>query len=150
MDPTDLDEETRESPWIYRAMAGLLAVFVLLAGAFWLVHPEAEPPPAARLSDRPTLLVIETESCSWCRRFRRDVAPKYVNSSYESRAPLRYVHRDEQRQSGYRLKSSVSAVPTFVLVDTQGIEVDRLRGYPGGGAKFFSAVDHMLAKLDAR
>ena len=42
------------------------------------------------------------------------------------------------------------ATPTFVLVDRDGREVERLRGIPGGGQAFMQEVERMLGQLPAR
>jgi hypothetical protein len=41
----------------------------------------------------------------------------------------------------------VVSVPTVILVDAGGIEVDRLRGYPVSGPRFLVNVDAMFAKM---
>jgi thioredoxin-related protein len=56
------------------------------------------------------------------------------------------VHSRDQDKAGYRFKSRARSVPTFVLVDQKGYEVDRLRGYPGGPGHFFPIVEAMLEK----
>lgn len=144
----DLDNE-KPPAWIFKAALGLLVAFVGLAAGFVSLRtaPSVEPI-AAPVSDRPTLVVFESASCGWCRRFRDNVAPDYERSHLESRAPLRYVDVGEQRQSGYRIRGGrITATPTFVLVDSSGTEVDRLRGLPGGRGEFIPAVERMLAKL---
>ena len=125
----------------------------MLAGALYFGEifaptTEAEDIPAP-LSETATLLVVETESCGWCKRFRRDVAPTYPQSRNGSLAPLRYVHVRDVKSSGYRLSSSVRSVPTFIVVDQRGHEVDRISGYPGGGQAFYQPLDRILARVPA-
>jgi thioredoxin-related protein len=146
-----LDDQPDPPQWIFKVAAGLLALFAGLAIAIFVVaapERQTEATAAAPISDRPTLLVFETETCGWCRRFRENVAPVYERSHLEGRAPLKYVHVSAQRTSGYRLNGHVSATPTFVLVDRSGREVSRLRGLPGGGT-FLKEVEAMLARLPA-
>lgn len=90
--------------------------------------------------------MVESAGCSWCRRFRNEVAPSYDQSGYGARAPLRYLQVGEVRTSGYQFAGDIRATPTFVLVDRRGKEIDRVRGYPGGGQRFYTALDGMLAK----
>ena len=145
-----LDDAGKPPAWIFKVAFALLVVFVGLAGGMvaWSRTEPPLPPVAAPISDRPTLVVFESASCGWCRRFRESVAPDYERSHLDSRAPLKYVDVGAQRQSGYRLKSGrISATPTFVLVDRQGAEIDRLRGLPGGRGEFIPAVERMLEKL---
>jgi hypothetical protein len=61
---------------------------------------------------------------------------------------LRSIDLRDQDRSGYRFAGAIRSVPTFVLVDASGIEIDRVRGYPGSGSLFCSAIDRMLAKAD--
>lgn len=144
-----MDDGIRVSPWIYRLAFVLLASFALAAGALLIVTEDAAPPlPAIASGDGLTLVVFETESCPWCKRFRRETATDYERSSRAGRAPLRYLHVSAQRDSGYRLKSNVRSVPTFVLIGSDGAEIDRIVGYPGGGDVFMAAVDRMLAKAN--
>jgi thioredoxin-related protein len=113
-----------------------------------MFQPAASPEPARNLSfDRPQLVVFESQSCSWCHRFRKSVAPVYEMSHLDRRAPLRYADISEQRSGGYRLESRITATPTFVLVDRQGREVARMRGIPGGKDAFLPEVEKMLGKL---
>ena len=143
-----LDEETHLPDWIFKAAAGLLALFAGLAVAFAMVTGEpASERAAAPIADRPTLLVFETASCGWCTHFRERIAPAYERSRFETLAPLKYLDLSAQRSSGYRLSGRISATPTFVLVDRNGREVARLRGLPGGRDAFQPEVERMLAKL---
>ncbi len=120
----------------------LLAGLFMAKAAFWDV-PETSDVPAPK-SHTLTLLLVETETCGWCKRFRRDVMPTYGDSVQAMRAPLRTVDLRDLPAQGYRLKASVKAVPTFILVDRNGQELDRVRGYPGSGRPFYDAVDRML------
>lgn len=138
---------------LYAAVPYIGGVLLAVAAALWSVLDSGERPqvassraPVAYSGGGLTLVVVEADWCGWCKRFRRDVAPKYGDSPYASRAPLRYVQLDDQRNAGLQLASHVRAVPTFVLVDGAGREIDRLRGYPGGPDRFFMALDRMLEK----
>lgn len=129
--------------------AGLLAV----VAAIWFALDGGDGGDVVAEARRPTfsggsmsLVVVEADWCGWCKRFRRDVAPKYEESPYASRVPLHYVQLDQQGRAGFKLASRVRSVPTFVLVDGEGREIDRLRGYPGGPDRFFAALDGMLSR----
>jgi thiol-disulfide isomerase/thioredoxin len=142
-----VETETEAPVWIFKAAAALCLLFTGLAVALALRSPPTVEPSATLAFDRPQLVVFETESCVWCQRFREHIAPAYQASSLEGRAPLRYVHIDEQRTAGYRLAHRVVATPTFVLVDPQAREVGRLRGMPPGSDAFAKQVTQMLAKI---
>ena len=143
-----LDNETAPPKWIFKAAAVLCALFAGLAVALAMVAKPPEPETAAMLSlDRPQLVVFESQSCSWCHRFRKSVAPAYEMSHLEHRAPLTYVDVSKQKTAGYRLDKRATATPTFVLVDRRGREVARMRGLPGGKDVFLPEVEKMLTKL---
>jgi len=144
-----IEEETQAPLWMFKAAAALCVLFAGLAVALAVTSPR-EPAPSATLAfDRPQLVVFESASCVWCRRFRERVAPVYERSPLDGRAPLRYVNVSNQRSAGYRLAYRVNATPTFVLVDTKGREVSRLRGVTMATGLFQKQVEDMLAKLPA-
>lgn len=145
-----MDDGVTIGPWIYRVAFGLLAAFAVAAAVLIVSAPDDRPelPALAASSGGLSLVVFETESCPWCKKFRRETADEYQGSSRGRMAPLRYMHVSQQRESGYSLKSHVRTVPTFVLVGADGREVDRIAGYPGGGRTFMTAVDRMLAKVN--
>ena len=125
-------------------VAAAIAVAVLATSLASHV-PTARPVvPAPPTSDTMTLLVVETSSCGWCKRFRKDVAPGYPDSGYARRAPIRYLDYNAVAGSGYRLGGDIRGVPTFILVDREGVEIDRYRGYPGGPERFYPAIDNLL------
>ncbi|MGE3915301.1 MAG: thioredoxin fold domain-containing protein [Hyphomicrobiaceae bacterium] len=141
-----LDEETQLPAWVFRAAAGLAVLFTGLAVAFAMLS-EPEPEIAAPVSGRPTLVVVESQSCGWCRRFRESMAPAYERSRLDTLAPLRYIDLTETRSSGYRFSWRVSSTPTFVMVDRSGREVGRIRGYMADQRAFFGEVESLLAKV---
>ena len=88
------------------------------------------------------LLVFETAACGWCVKFRRDRAPGYLASPYQSRAPLTYLN--PQAQASYQLSGRVSSTPTFVLVNSHGREIARQRGYLPRDDQFYAFLDKHL------
>lgn len=91
------------------------------------------------------LVMFDSANCSWCRHWDRDVGVGYHNSEEGQRAPLRRVDIGQAAASGIRLARTVTATPTFVLVE-DGDEVGRITGYPG--AEFFwGQLGGMLAQL---
>jgi hypothetical protein len=140
-----LDDHGPVPRWIYKAVAVSSGLVVFLAGAFWLTYQAPDPPAAP--SGTAALLVVEDDGNLWSRRFRMEIAPAYSDSPHARRAPMRYVHKSDVLAMGYRLRSHVVSVPTVILVDAGGIEVDRLRGYPVSGPRFLVNVDAMFAKM---
>ena len=142
------DDSSQAPPWLFKAAAALGLLFTALAILFaWMAPKEQEPAAAALSFDRPQLVVFESQSCVWCRRFRESVAPVYERSHLDRRAPLRYADVSVQRTAGYRLARYVSSTPTFVLVDKRGREIARITGLPGGRGEFEKEVEQMLTKL---
>ncbi len=145
-----MDEDVKVPRWVFSAAAALFVLFVGLSVSLWHVNPEAEAEMHAEIiSERPALIVFDDPGCSWCMRFKRDIAPSYLESPLMRQAPMQYVQIKDQGTSVYRLRSRITGTPTIVLVDRRGKEVSRT-GYPGGGAKaFLSEVEGMLKRVPA-
>lgn len=150
---SEMSDET-ESEWHERVYTGAPVVVAMVLGvaAFFMAvsvghHGQSDHSSVQyERIEGLRLVVVETESCGWCQRFRRDVAPDYPLTPFGGVAPLSYVHLREVRNQGYRLKWGVRSVPTFLLLDPDGVEIDRVAGYPGRGTAFYDAMDRMLAK----
>jgi hypothetical protein len=91
------------------------------------------------------LLMIESASCGYCRRWHREVGPAYPMSSAGRQAPL--VRRDITDPVVASF-GKVIYTPTFILV-RDGREVDRLVGYPGAEG-FWEEIGVMLARIEPR
>jgi hypothetical protein len=91
------------------------------------------------------LVMFEDPSCSWCRRWHREVGPSYPRSPEGLRAPLRRVHIRDQRKAGVSLAGPVNVTPTFVLAE-RGRELGRIVGYPGSDF-FYPAIADLLERL---
>lgn len=131
--------------------ASKLAVVAVLGAGALLVTFEmnaAGPllPPGELQLGRPFLVMVETETCGWCRRFHAEVRPTFADHSAGRRTPLLVVHARNLRAAGYRMRTGVTSVPTFLLIDQTGRELDRLRGYPGSPQAFFRGLESMQAR----
>lgn len=94
------------------------------------------------------LLVVMSDSCHWCDRFRDELDPKYRRSEQSDRAPLRYIDiADVNDQRRYRLKGAVRSTPTLIVLDSDGQEVGRYVGYPGNFARLTAVVDQQVRKM---
>jgi len=76
------------------------------------------------------LIVFESETCSSCKAFKKDVMANWkpsfsIEKTYSMQAPL-----------GWELKESVWATPTIVMFDN-GKEVSRYTGYNGNKQEFW-------------
>ncbi|TNF57738.1 MAG: hypothetical protein EP307_13380 [Rhodobacteraceae bacterium] len=77
-----------------------------------------------------TLLMAEEAGCMWCARWNAEVAPEYPLTAEGRAAPLLRHDIDTALPEGITLRSRLRFTPTFVLL-RDGVEVDRLEGYPG-------------------
>lgn len=92
------------------------------------------------------LLILEQPGCAWCQRFHREIAPGYANTAEGRRAPLRRVDVTRPWPDDLRAVAPERLTPTFVLLDDDGVERARLRGYPGDNF-FWPMLSEMLARL---
>ncbi len=91
------------------------------------------------------LLMLEQPGCPWCKRFDEEIAPAYAKTAEGCRAPLRRVDITGPWPADLAALRPERLTPTFVLMN-DGLEIVRLRGYPGDEF-FWSLLDDMLAKL---
>ena len=77
------------------------------------------------------LLMIEQAGCYYCRVFNRDVAPVYEASEEGRIAPLVHVQLRGPMPEGVTLSSTPFVTPTFILIGPDGVEIERLTGFPG-------------------
>lgn len=90
------------------------------------------------------LLVFEHPDCVYCRAFRRDVLPKYRESTSASHVALRFIDIAQTDTSGLALNRRIDTVPTAVLMK-DGVEVDRIVGY-WAPETFFKLLAHIMAR----
>lgn len=112
----------------------------LLATAALSLLATAGQPRAAEL------LILEQPGCAWCQRFHSEIAPGYANTAEGRRAPLRRVDVTRPWPDDLRTVAPERLTPTFVLLDDDGAERARLRGYPGDNF-FWPMLSEMLARL---
>ena len=96
-----------------------------LAFAALLVGPAAAAP-AADLE----LVMIEQPGCVYCARWDAEVAPEYPRTAEGKAAPLRRLQLRDALPADITLDSPPVFTPTFILL-SDGIEQDRIEGYPG-------------------
>jgi hypothetical protein len=94
------------------------------------------------------LLMIEQAGCYYCRVFNRDVAPVYKTSVEGTAAPLFHADLRGPLPDGVTLLSLPFVTPTFILLDPNGVEVERMTGYPGDDF-FWPYIGDMLVQAGA-
>ncbi len=92
------------------------------------------------------LLVVDQPNCPYCERFNAEIAQAYPNTDEGQRAPLVRVQLNAPWPDKYSFINPAAVTPTFILVDDDGEEVDRLVGYPGD-EHFWFLLNEMLDKL---
>lgn len=115
-----------------KLLKALLSVLVLAA-------PLA---PAAQAAE---LIMLERPGCGWCVRWNREIAPSYSKTAEGRQAPLRRVDVTEPWPSDLESIAIDRYTPTFIVVEN-GVEVARLRGYPGEHF-FWPLLNEMLDRL---
>ncbi len=119
-----------------RRVVGAFAA--VLALGLW-----ALPAPAARAAE---LLVLEQPGCAWCARFHAEIAPAYPHTDDGRRAPLRRVDITRPWPADLAGIPPDRLTPTFILLDDDGAELARLRGYPGDHF-FWPMLGEMIGRL---
>ncbi len=91
------------------------------------------------------LIMLEQPGCSWCERWREEIGIAYPKTEEGRLAPIRFVDITEPWPEDLDGVAHERLTPTFVLVE-EGVEVARLRGYPGEDF-FWPMLGQMLEKL---
>ena len=91
------------------------------------------------------LMMVEEEGCPWCARWNAEVGDVYSKTEEGLVAPLWRHDINDLAPEGVTFVSQPHFTPTFILL-VDGIEVNRIEGYPGEGF-FWGLLDMMLADL---
>lgn len=91
------------------------------------------------------LIMIEQRACPYCERWHADIGSIYPKTREGKRAPLRIVDIHEHIPDDVAKLAPGRFTPTFILVD-KGVEIGRLRGYPGEEL-FWWHISALMAKL---
>jgi thioredoxin-related protein len=95
------------------------------------------PPASAR-----ELVVFESESCLYCRVFRRDVLPGYLDSRHAADVPIRFLDVARTDPATLALAEPLTTLPTTVLV-IEAREAGRIAGLTDPD-DFLRLVAHLL------
>lgn len=90
---------------------------------------------------RMEILVFETENCTYCRIFRRDVVPQYETSKRARMAPIRFLEATTADPKKLGLDGPIRILPTVVIM-REGRERGRITGYLGPEPFF-----HMVTRI---
>jgi hypothetical protein len=130
----------------YRAsLFGPVTLLALLLGAGSSGHASRDivlgPAPTG---PRLEILVFETEACTYCEIFRRDVAPRYRFAPLAAQAPLRFIDIGKVDVDKIGLSSRLHILPTTVLMK-DGREVERIPGLTAAET-YYRLLQYMITK----
>ncbi len=91
------------------------------------------------------LMMVQEDGCSWCARWNQDVGGEYSLTDEGKLAPLLRYDIHDPVPEGVTFTTAPHYTPTFILL-VDGIEVNRIEGYPGEGF-FWGLLGMMLANL---
>lgn len=91
------------------------------------------------------LVMLEQAGCAWCARFNAEIAPGWPKTEEGRKAPLRRVDVNAPWPADLAGITRERFTPTFVVV-AGGVEIGRLRGYPGDEF-FWFRIGEILAKV---
>lgn len=127
------------------AVALLSALTILLPlGAVWGAIGTSEG--KGELTTRMELVVFESNGCTYCEVFRRNVVPLYRVTEKSRVAPLRFVNLSRADETKLRLSAPITMVPTVVLLE-DGQELGRVTGYTGPES-FLDLVAAMMGETN--
>ena len=85
---------------------------------------------AASFAEAAQLVMIDSAACSYCQRFKHEVAPTYAATRFGENAPLRLVSVLKRWPEDLKAVTPMRFTPVFILVE-HGKEVGRMYGYKG-------------------
>ena len=92
------------------------------------------------------LVMMEQNACPWCERWHEEIGVIYNKTAEGKIAPLRVVNIHDEWPDDLSEIRVERLTPTFVLIDDDGNEIDRLRGYTGDEF-FWFLIGEMFKKL---
>jgi hypothetical protein len=96
-------------------------------------------------ADAAELVMVDLLACTYCAKFRREVAPDYGATSAGQVAPLRRVSPLRKWPADLAAVKPAPYAPVFILVD-HGQEIGRFAGYTDAQT-FWTKLDTLLARL---
>jgi len=93
------------------------------------------------------LLMVESDDCPFCQRFHAEIGKVYPKTAEGKIAPLRTWFLGTPFPENYSLSDTVDFTPTFILLDDNNNEIDRLVGYQGDEF-FWFLLSKIIKKLE--
>ena len=89
------------------------------------------------------------EWCGWCHKFEQDVIPSQAfQNATDSMVLLRLNTEDQGDGTSFARRYNVTTLPTFVILDRDGIIVGMIRGYQPP-ADFANSIKDVQGRYDA-
>jgi len=99
------------------ALALTMAAQLVAASVAWAGEPVGR------------LIYFKHNACPWCAVFDEEVGGIYAQTDEGRELPMTTVNTLEDPDAFADLQKTVRLVPTFVILDREGKERGRLRGY---------------------
>ncbi len=119
---------------------------MIVAVLVWLLPVAAV---AAETEPLGRLLVITSPYCPYCQAFMHDVAPAYPKTEVGGLLPMVEVNNVDPPEAYEEWAWEIRFVPTFLVLDLEGREQARIRGYRGDEF-FWSDLEMVVARMRAR
>ena len=107
-------------------LAGGLLCLMASGGS---AKPNSEADATTAKPSRTEVIVFEISGCKYCVVFRENLGARYLSSTTNTLAPMRFVDVGRLDPEAFHLSGDIGTVPTIVLM-RDGREVDRIEGYP--------------------
>ena len=91
------------------------------------------PKDAIPISDVMTMVVVETDSCGWCIRFREDAAPVYGLPAFEPGPACLSRHKRAARLQVHLCQPRSQRGDASSRAQTHGGEIKRYKAIPAAG-----------------
>ena len=93
------------------------------------------------------LIMVEQENCHWCHKWDAEIGTTYDSTPVGRIAPLRRVDIGLPIPADLAHINLGRATPVFILID-DGVEIGRVRGYPGRDTFWMLLKEHLLKLPD--
>jgi len=100
---------------------------------------------AASAAQAAELVMIDQRACTYCSKFRNDIAPTYNSTAAGQVAPLRTVSVLKKWPADLAGVKRARFTPVFIVVD-KGREVGRFAGYTNPNT-FWAKLNPLLGTL---
>ncbi|GAB0056912.1 hypothetical protein SIID45300_01227 [Candidatus Magnetaquicoccaceae bacterium FCR-1] len=118
---------------------------LVMGMALFVISPSRVSAETPGVSGR--LIVFTTEFCSYCQEFMRTVGPVYAKTEVGRRYPMERVDNFSPPKEWEARVWEIRFYPTFLLLDGQGRELGRFRGYRGEES-FWSELETIVKRAE--